>query len=72
MIQGWITPVLLVLFLYIKKEFNLQSEPTIEGLIVAMSLIGATLVTTCSGAISDWLGDDPCSLYHRFSISLAV
>lgn len=45
--------------LYIKREFNLESEPTIEGLIVAMSLIGATIVTTCSGAIADWLGRRP-------------
>lgn len=45
--------------LYIKKEFELESEPTIEGLIVAMSLIGATLVTTCSGGIADWLGRRP-------------
>lgn len=37
----------------------MQNEPTMEGLIVAMSLIGATLVTTCSGAISDWLGRRP-------------
>lgn len=45
--------------MYIKKEFNLESEPTIEGLIVATSLIGATLITTCSGAVSDWLGRRP-------------
>ncbi|RZC27616.1 Monosaccharide-sensing protein 2 isoform C [Glycine soja] len=45
--------------LYIKREFNLQSEPTIEGLIVAMSLIGATVVTTCSGPLSDFLGRRP-------------
>lgn len=45
--------------LYIKKEFNLQSEPTVEGLIVAMSLIGATVITTFSGAVSDWLGRRP-------------
>lgn len=45
--------------LYIKKEFKLESEPTVEGLIVAMSLIGATLITTCSGGISDWLGRRP-------------
>lgn len=45
--------------LYIKKEFNLESEPTIEGLIVAISLFGATLVTTCSGGIADWLGRRP-------------
>lgn len=34
-------------------------ETTAEGLVVAMSLIGATLITTCSGAISDWLGRRP-------------
>ena len=45
--------------LYIKKEFKLESEPTVEGLIVAMSLIGATVVTTCSGALSDLLGRRP-------------
>ncbi|KAF5764342.1 putative major facilitator, sugar transporter, major facilitator superfamily [Helianthus annuus] len=59
MIQGWDNACIAGAVLYIKKEFNLQSEPTIEGLIVAMSLIGATLVTTCSGAISDWLGRRP-------------
>ena len=45
--------------LYIKKEFQLENEPTVEGLIVAMSLIGATVVTTCSGALSDLLGRRP-------------
>lgn len=30
-----------------------------EGLVVAMSLIGATVITTCSGPISDWLGRRP-------------
>ncbi|KAH7851805.1 hypothetical protein Vadar_016711 [Vaccinium darrowii] len=45
--------------LYIKKEFDLESNPTIEGLIVAMSLIGAVLITTCSGGIADWLGRRP-------------
>ncbi|KAH7852166.1 hypothetical protein Vadar_021359 [Vaccinium darrowii] len=45
--------------LYIKKEFDLESNPTIEGLIVAMLLIGAVLITTCSGGIADWLGRRP-------------
>lgn len=45
--------------LYIKREFKLESQPAVEGLIVAMSLIGATLVTTCSGAIADWIGRRP-------------
>lgn len=30
-----------------------------EGLVVAMSLIGATLVTTCSGSIADSIGRRP-------------
>nr|GEU36844.1 monosaccharide-sensing protein 2-like [Tanacetum cinerariifolium] len=59
MIQGWDNACIAGALLYIKKEFSLQNEPTMEGLIVAMSLIGATLVTTCSGAISDWLGRRP-------------
>lgn len=45
--------------MYIKKEFELESEPTIEGLIVAMSLIGATIITTFSGAVSDSVGRKP-------------
>jgi MFS family permease len=45
--------------LYIKKEFNLQSEPLIEGLIVAMSLIGAAVITTFSGAVADSVGRRP-------------
>lgn len=48
--------------LYIKQEFNLENDPTIEGLIVAMSLIGAACITTCSGFIADWLGRKPLLL----------
>lgn len=59
LLQGWDNATIAGAVLYIKKEFNLHNEPTIEGLIVAMSLIGATLITTCSGPISDWLGRRP-------------
>ncbi|OVA00658.1 Sugar/inositol transporter [Macleaya cordata] len=59
MLQGWDNATIAGSVLYIKKEFNLESKPTIEGLIVAMSLIGATAITTCSGPISDWLGRRP-------------
>lgn len=45
--------------LYIKKEFNLQSQPAVEGLIVAMSLIGGTAITTFSGPVSDIFGRRP-------------
>jgi MFS family permease len=45
--------------LYIKKEFQLENNPTVEGLIVAMSLIGATIITTFSGPVSDMVGRRP-------------
>ncbi|KAI7980738.1 Monosaccharide-sensing protein 2 [Camellia lanceoleosa] len=59
LLQGWDNATIAGAVLYIKKEFNLESNPTVEGLIVAMSLIGATLITTCSGGIADWLGRRP-------------
>ncbi|XP_047314902.1 monosaccharide-sensing protein 2-like [Impatiens glandulifera] len=59
MLQGWDNATIAGSLLYIKKEFNLQSEPTIEGLIVATSLIGATIITTFSGPVSDSLGRRP-------------
>jgi MFS family permease len=49
--------------LYIKKEFNLQNEPLIEGLIVAMSLIGATVITAFSGAVADSVGRRPMLIF---------
>lgn len=59
LLQGWDNATIAGAVLYIKKEFSLESQPTLEGLIVAMSLIGATLITTCSGAIADALGRRP-------------
>ncbi|KAL0430728.1 UNVERIFIED_CONTAM: Monosaccharide-sensing protein 2 [Sesamum radiatum] len=59
MLQGWDNATIAGSVLYIKREFDLQSQPTIEGLIVAMSLIGATVITTFSGPVSDWLGRRP-------------
>lgn len=59
LLQGWDNATIAGAVLYIKKEFNLERNPTIEGLIVATSLIGATVITTCSGGIADWLGRRP-------------
>uniref|UniRef100_A0A5B6ZY00 Putative Tonoplast monosaccharide transporter2 isoform 1 n=1 Tax=Davidia involucrata TaxID=16924 RepID=A0A5B6ZY00_DAVIN len=59
LLQGWDNATIAGAVLYIKKEFNLQSQPTIEGLIVAMSLIGATVITTFSGPVSDGIGRRP-------------
>ncbi|KAI4339473.1 hypothetical protein MLD38_024415 [Melastoma candidum] len=59
LLQGWDNATIAGAVLYIKREFRLESAPAIEGLIVAMSLIGATIVTTFSGAVADWLGRRP-------------
>lgn len=59
LLQGWDNATIAGSVLYIKREFNLQSAPTIEGLIVAMSLIGATVITTFSGPVSDSYGRRP-------------
>ncbi|CAA0823287.1 Monosaccharide-sensing protein 3 [Striga hermonthica] len=59
LLQGWDNATIAGSVLYIKREFDLQSQPTIEGLIVAMSLIGATVITTFSGPVSDLVGRRP-------------
>nr|XP_027077326.1 monosaccharide-sensing protein 2-like [Coffea arabica]XP_027077327.1 monosaccharide-sensing protein 2-like [Coffea arabica]XP_027077328.1 monosaccharide-sensing protein 2-like [Coffea arabica]XP_027077329.1 monosaccharide-sensing protein 2-like [Coffea arabica] len=58
-VQGWDNATIAGSVLYIKREFNLQTQPTVVGLIVAMSLIGATVITTFSGSVADWLGRRP-------------
>ncbi|KAL3639836.1 Monosaccharide-sensing protein 2 [Castilleja foliolosa] len=56
-LQGWDNATIAGAVVYIKKELELSAA--IEGLIVAMSLIGATAITTCSGTISDSIGRRP-------------
>ncbi|XWS26047.1 hypothetical protein CRYUN_Cryun27aG0119700 [Craigia yunnanensis] len=56
-LQGWDNATIAGAIVYIKNDLNLGTS--VEGLLVAMSLIGATAITTCSGAISDWLGRRP-------------
>ncbi|CAI8590647.1 unnamed protein product [Vicia faba] len=56
-LQGWDNATIAGSILYIKKDLAMQT--TMEGLVVAMSLIGATVITTCSGPISDWFGRRP-------------
>lgn len=58
--------------LYIKKEFNLEGAPTMEGLIVAMSLIGATIITTCSGPVSDRFGRRPMMIISSICFFLSA
>ncbi|XP_043709694.1 monosaccharide-sensing protein 2-like isoform X2 [Telopea speciosissima] len=59
MLQGWDNATIAGAILYIKEEFDLESDTTLEGLIVAMSLIGAVVITTFSGVVSDMFGRRP-------------
>ncbi|RLN09410.1 monosaccharide-sensing protein 2-like [Panicum miliaceum] len=59
MLQGWDNATIAGAVLYIKREFHLQAQPAIEGLVVATSLIGATVITTFSGPVSDSVGRRP-------------
>ncbi|AAD30608.1 Sugar transporter [Arabidopsis thaliana] len=56
-LQGWDNATIAGAMVYINKDLNLPTS--VQGLVVAMSLIGATVITTCSGPISDWLGRRP-------------
>nr|XP_043617762.1 monosaccharide-sensing protein 2-like [Erigeron canadensis] len=64
LLQGWDNATIAGAVVYIKKELTLGS--TVEGLVVAMSLIGATLITTCSGSISDLVGRRPMLILSSF------
>lgn len=44
---------------YIKEEFKLETNPSLEGLIVSMSFLTGTFVTIFSGTVSDILGRRP-------------
>ncbi|KAH9624916.1 hypothetical protein KSS87_004192 [Heliosperma pusillum] len=56
-LQGWDNATIAGSILYIKKELDLSTSA--EGLVVAMSLIGATAITFCSGAVADIVGRRP-------------
>ncbi|KAJ1281761.1 hypothetical protein BS78_04G330500 [Paspalum vaginatum] len=59
MLQGWDNAAIAGAVIYIKREFHLEAQPAIEGLVVATSLIGATVITTFSGPVSDSVGRRP-------------
>ncbi|TVU07516.1 hypothetical protein EJB05_40874, partial [Eragrostis curvula] len=59
LLQGWDNATIAGAVLYIKREFHLESQPAVEGLVVAMSLIGATIITTFSGPVADMVGRRP-------------
>ncbi|KAE8057434.1 hypothetical protein FH972_014127 [Carpinus fangiana] len=56
-LQGWDNATIAGSIVYITADLDLGT--TMEGLVVATSLIGATVITTFSGPVSDWLGRRP-------------
>ncbi|CAL5188284.1 unnamed protein product [Lathyrus oleraceus] len=56
---GWDSSTIAGGMTYIKQEFDLEKDPTLEGFIVSMSFITGTLVTIFSGTISDLIGRRP-------------
>ncbi|KAJ6708589.1 MONOSACCHARIDE-SENSING PROTEIN 1 [Salix koriyanagi] len=57
LLQGWDNATIAGAVIYVKKDLELQTS--VEGLVVAMSLIGAAVITTCSGPVSDCIGRRP-------------
>ncbi|CAM0942637.1 unnamed protein product [Alopecurus aequalis] len=71
MLQGWDNATIAGSLLYIKREFGLDAHPALEGLVVATSLIGATVVTTFSGPLSDSVGRRPMLIASSVLYALA-
>lgn len=57
LLQGWDNACIAGAIVYITEDLDL--ETTVEGLVVATSLVGATVITTFSGPVSDWIGRRP-------------
>lgn len=53
---GWDFTTVLEANLHMKKEFDLENGPSIKGIIVAVSVFGAIVITIFSGSLLDWLG----------------
>nr|KYP55037.1 Monosaccharide-sensing protein 3 [Cajanus cajan] len=59
LLVGWDSSTIAGGMSYIKQEFKLDSDPTLEGLIVSTPFITGTVVTIFSGTVSDILGRRP-------------
>ncbi|MCO5590669.1 hypothetical protein L7F22_044643 [Adiantum nelumboides] len=56
LLQGWDSSAIAGALLYIKPEFDLENNPTLEGFVVAATLIAAVASTVSAGPTADWLG----------------
>ncbi|KAG8090521.1 hypothetical protein GUJ93_ZPchr0011g26939 [Zizania palustris] len=60
---GWDFTTVLEASLHMKKEFDLDNGPSIEGIILAVSVFGAIAITIFSGSLLDWLGRRAALIY---------
>ncbi|CAL5197386.1 unnamed protein product [Lathyrus oleraceus] len=56
---GWDSSTIAGGMRYIKQEFHLETDPSLEGLLVSMSFLTGTIVTIFSGTVSDMFGRRP-------------
>lgn len=56
LLNGWDSAALAGALLYIEPEFDLDSQPVLEGCVAAASIAGAAISTTFAGPGADWLG----------------
>lgn len=56
MLLGWDFTTVIEANLHMNKEFGLENGPSIEGIVTAVSFLGAIVITIFSGSLSDWLG----------------
>ncbi|KAH7437508.1 hypothetical protein KP509_05G075400 [Ceratopteris richardii] len=56
MLQGWHGGAAAGALLYLKKDFHIEENTQIQGLIVASAIFTACIATLCAGPLADWLG----------------
>lgn len=49
--------------IHMKKEFGLNNGPSIDGIILAVSVFGSIAITVFSGLLLDWLGRRAALIY---------
>uniref|UniRef100_A0A0E0F7S0 Major facilitator superfamily (MFS) profile domain-containing protein n=1 Tax=Oryza meridionalis TaxID=40149 RepID=A0A0E0F7S0_9ORYZ len=49
--------------IHMKKEFGLNNGPSIDGIILAVSVFGSIAITVFSGSLLDWLGRRAALIY---------
>uniref|UniRef100_A0A0D9XUA4 Major facilitator superfamily (MFS) profile domain-containing protein n=2 Tax=Leersia perrieri TaxID=77586 RepID=A0A0D9XUA4_9ORYZ len=60
---GWDFTTVLEANIHMKKEFDLNNGPSIDGIILAVSVFGSIATTVFAGSLLDWLGRRAALVY---------